>query len=86
MSMPLENLRTFLRTCPDAHITKIDHASESIFFTEKNRQWVMIFTGTEVDGVWDMTPADDNWDEIVQDQQERRASMSVGACFGGWTA
>ena len=41
----------------------------------------MIFTGTEVEGVWDMTPADDNWDEIVQDQQERR---SVGACFGGW--
>ena len=73
MSMPLENLRTFLRTCPDATITKIDHASESIFFTEKNRQWVMIFDGEKVDGVWDMTPADDNWDEIAQDQQERRA-------------
>ena len=83
MPMPLENLRTFLRTCPDAVITKIDHASESIFFNEKGRQWVMIFTGTKVDGVWDMTPADDNWDEIVQDQQERR---SVGACFGGWKA
>ena len=83
MSMPLENLRTFLRTCPDATITKIDHPSESIFFNEKGRQWVMIFPGTEVDGVWDMTPADDNWDEIVQDQQERR---SVGACFGGWKA
>ena len=82
MPMPLKNLRTFLRTCPDAYITKIDHASESIFFNEKGRQWVMIFTGTEVDGVWDMTPAD-NWDEIVQDQQERR---SIGACFGGWKA
>ena len=83
MSMPLENLRTFLRTCPDATITKIDHPSESIFFNEKGRQWVRIFDGEKVDGVWDMTPADDNWDEIVQDQQERR---SVGACFGGWTA
>lgn len=83
MPMPLENLRTFLRQCPDAHITKIDHPSESIFFTEKGRQWVMIFTGTEVEGVWDMTRADDNWDEIAQDQMERR---SVGACFGGWKA
>ena len=83
MSMPFENLRTFLRLEPTANITKIDHASESIFFTDKGRQWVMIFTGTEVEGVWDMTPADDNWDEIVQDQQERR---SVGACFGGWKA
>ena len=43
MPMPLENLRTFLRTCPDATITKIDHPSESIFFNEKGRQWVMIF-------------------------------------------
>jgi len=84
MPMPLENLRTFLRTCPEAVITKIDHASDSIFFTEQNRQWVMIFTGTEVEGVWDMTSADDNWDEIAQDQMERRASWSVGACFGGW--
>lgn len=81
MPMPLENLRTFLRTCPDAVITKIDHPSESIFFTEKGRQWVMIFDGEKVEGVWDMTRADDNWDEIAQDQMERR---SVGACFGGW--
>ena len=58
-------------------ITKIDHGSESIFFTDKGRQWVMIFTGTEVDGVWDMTP--DDWSEAAQDQNEAR---SVGACFG----
>ena len=77
MPMPFENLRTFLRTCPDATITKIDHPSESIFFNEKGRQWVMIFTGTEVDGVWDMTP--DDWSEVAQDQNEAR---SVGACFG----
>ena len=77
MPMPFENLRTFLRTCPDATITKIDHGSESIFFTDKGRQWVMIFTGTEVDGVWDMTP--DDWSEAAQDQHEAR---SVGACFG----
>ena len=83
MPMPFENLRTFLRLEPTGCITKIDHGSESIFFTDKGRQWVMTFTGTEVAGVWDMTPADDNWDEIVQDQQERR---SVGACFGGWKA
>ena len=70
MPMPLENLRTFLRTCPDAHITKIDHPSESIFFTEKGRDWVMIFDGKKVEGVWDMTRADDNWDEIAQDQME----------------
>ena len=81
MPMPLENLATFLRTSPDAVIDKIDHPNESIFFTEKGRQWVMIFDGEKVEGVWDMTRADDNWDEIAQDQQERR---SVGACFGGW--
>ena len=84
--MPFANLRTFLRLHSEAVITKIDHASESIFFDEKGRQWVMIFDGTKVEGVWDMTPADDNWDEIVQDQQERRAAWSVGACFGGWKA
>ena len=83
MPMPLENLRTFLRLHPEATITKVDHASDSIFFTEGYREWVMIFEGTDIIGVWDMTPADDNWDEIVQDQMERR---SVGACFGGWTA
>ena len=77
MSMPLENLRTFLRLEPTGSITKIDHASESIFFTDKGRQWVMTFTGTEVDGVWDMTP--DDWSEAAQDQNEAR---SVGACFG----
>ena len=77
MPMPLENLRTFLRTCPDATITKIDHPSESIFFNEKGRQWVMIFDGEKVDGVWDMTP--DDWAEAAQNQNEAR---SVGACFG----
>ena len=81
--MPFANLRTFLRLHPAAYVTKVDHASESIFFTEEHRQWVMIFEGENVVGVWDMTPADDNWDEIVQDQMERR---SVGACFGGWSA
>ena len=77
MSMPLENLRTFLRLEPTGGITTSDHGRESIFFTDKGRQWVMIFTGTEVDGVWDMTP--DDWSEAAQDQNEAR---SVGACFG----
>ena len=75
--MPFENLRTFLRLHPSATISKVDHPSESIFFHEKGREWVMTFTGTEVDGVWDMTP--DDWAEAAQDQQEAR---SVGACFG----
>ena len=85
MPMPFENLRTFLRLHPEATITKIDHASECIFFTEKVRQWVMIFDGEKVEGVWDMTHGEpgDHWDEIVQEQQERRP---VGACFGGWKA
>jgi hypothetical protein len=68
MPMPLENLRTFLARHPDGYITKIDHATESIFFTEDNRQWVMVFDGYMVVGVWDMTPKD--WSEIAQDQQE----------------
>jgi len=55
----------------------VDHPSESIFFHEKGREWVMTFTGTEVDGVWDMTP--DDWAEAAQNQNEAR---SVGACFG----
>ncbi len=80
MPMPLENLRTFLHQCPDAVIDKIDHPAESIFFTEKGRDWVMIFDGTEVVGVWDMTPA--CWTEIAQDQQERAAMKSATA--GGW--
>ena len=75
--MPFENLRTFLRLHPDASISKVDHPSESIFFHEKGREWVMTFTGTEVDGVWDMTP--DDWAEAAQNQNEAR---SVGACFG----
>ena len=79
--MPLENLRTFLRLHPVASITKVDHPSESIFFTEKGRQWVMIFETTDVVGVWDMTP--DDWSEAAQDQNEAR---SVAAAFGGWKA
>lgn len=79
--MPFENLRAFLRLHPTASMTKVDHPSESIFFTEKGRQWVMIFAGTEVEGVWDMTP--DDWAEAAQDQNEAR---SVAAAFGGWKA
>ena len=79
MPMPLENLRTFLRKHPNAVISKIDHPSESIFFHEKGREWVMIFDKTDVVGVWDMAPS--RWEEQAQDQMERR---SVGACFGGW--
>jgi hypothetical protein len=79
--MPFENLRTFLRLHPTASMTKVDHPNESIFFHEKGRQWVMIFTGAEVEGVWDMTP--DDWAEAAQDQNEAR---SVAAAFGGWKA
>jgi hypothetical protein len=71
MPMPIENLRTFLARHPDGYITKIDHSTETIFFTEDNRQWVMVFEGTAVDGVWDMTGVGgDHWDERAQDQQE----------------
>ena len=79
MPMPFENLRTFLRTCPEAHITKVDHASECIFFTEKGRQWVMIFDGEKVDGVWNMCPAREDWNETI-------AAASTRAVFGGWKA
>ena len=71
MPMPLENLATLLRKHPTAVISKIDHANNSIFFTERNRQWVMVFLGTAIAGVWDMTGVGgDNWDERAQDQQE----------------
>jgi len=66
--MPIENLRTFLARHPDAVISKIDHPSESIFFHEKGREWVMIFDKTDVVGVWDMSPS--RWQEQAQDQQE----------------
>tara|TARA_B100001113_G_scaffold72742_1_gene56358 strand:+ start:376 stop:615 length:240 start_codon:yes stop_codon:yes gene_type:complete len=79
MSMPFANLRTFLRTCPNAHITKVDHAGGCIFFTEKGRQWVMIFDGEKVDGVWNMCPAQDDWNETT-------AAASTRAVFGGWKA
>ena len=68
--MPLENLATFLRKHPNAVISKIDHPSESIFFHEKGREWVMIFDKTDVVGVWDMSPS--RWEEQAQDQQETR--------------
>ena len=71
MPMPFENLQTFLTRHPDAVISKIDHPSGSIFFTEDNRQWVMVFEGTAVAGVWDMTGmGGDHWHEQAQDQQE----------------
>ena len=71
MPMPLENLATFLRLHPSAKITKTDHKNDCIFFVEQNRQWVMVFDGTAVDGVWDLTGVGgDHWDERAQDQQE----------------
>ena len=74
--MPLANLATFLRKHPEAVITKVDHTAESIFFTEQGRQWVMIFDGETVVGVWDMTPAD--WSEAAQDQAEAMAAGANG--------
>ena len=79
--MPFENLRTFLRLHPDASITKVDHGSDSIHFHEKGREWAMLFDGTDVVGVWDMSPS--CWAEDAQDQMEAR---SVAAVFGGWKA
>ena len=70
MPMPVENLATFLRLHPDAVISKIDHPSESIFFSENGRQQVMIFLGTEVVGVWFHEHTRADWSEIAQDQQE----------------
>lgn len=67
-SMKIDCLNTLLTRHPDAVISKIDHPSESIFFTEKGREWVMIFDGTAVVGVWDMSPS--CWTEQAQDQQE----------------
>ena len=72
--MPLANLITFLHKHPHATNTRVDHAASSIFFTEKGRQWVMIFDGDTVVGVWDMTPAD--WSEAAQDQAEARAASA----------
>ena len=70
-SMKIDCVITLLRRHPDCLISKIDHPSESIFFTEDNRQWVMVFEGTAVDGVWDMTGVGgDHWHEQAQDQQE----------------
>ena len=69
-SMKIDCLNTLLRKHPDAVITKVDHPSESIFFTEKGREWVMIFDGSAVVGVWDMTPS--CWTERAQDLQDPR--------------
>ena len=87
--MPFENLRTFLRLHPDATITKVDHPTQSIFFKEEGREWVMIFEGTNVVGVWDMTPSE--WEEDSQDQMGRPTPCSdhiaaTTAAFGGWNA
>lgn len=69
--MKIDCLNTLLTRHPDCTITKVDHPSESIFFTEKGREWVMIFENTAVVGVWDMTGCGgDHWDEQAQDQQE----------------
>ena len=62
------NLRTFQSLHPDATITKVDHASECIFFTEKGREWVLIFAGFEVEGVWDVTPDDWSEAELIRDK------------------
>ena len=69
-SMKFECLHTLMTRHPDCIITKVDHPSQSIFFEEKGREWVMVFDGTTVVGVWEMTPSD--WTEQVQDQQEDR--------------
>lgn len=71
--MKFECLHILLRRHPDAVITNIDYPNQSIFFTEKGRQWVMIFDGYDMDtlvGVWEMTSTD--WAEQAQDQQEDR--------------
>ncbi len=60
--MPGENLRTFFHLHPSATITRVASTSNSIFFTEEGHNWVMIFDGTSVVGVWDMTP-DDWWED-----------------------
>jgi len=49
----------------------------------------MIFEGTNVVGVWDMTPSE--WEEDSQDQMGRPAPCSdhiaaTTAAFGGWNA
>jgi len=70
-SMKFECLHTLMTRHPDCIITKVDHPSQSIFFTEDNRQWVMVFEGTTVVGCWDMTGmGGDHWSEQAQDQQE----------------
>ena len=69
-SMKFECLHTLTTRHPDCTITKVDHPNESIFFEEKGREWVMIFDGTAVVGVWDMSPS--CWAEQAQDQQEAR--------------
>ena len=68
--MKFECLHTLMTRHPDCIITKVDHPSQSIFFKEEGREWVMIFDGTTVVGCWEMTPSD--WTEQTQDQQEDR--------------
>lgn len=74
--MPLVNMLTFHRKHPYATDIRVDHTAESIFFTEQGRQWVMIFDGETVVGVWDMTPED--WSEAAQDQAEAMAAGANG--------
>ncbi len=71
--MKIDCLNTLLRRIAsgDATITKVDHPTQSIFFKEEGREWVVVFDGTAVVGVWDMTGCGgDHWDEQAQDQQE----------------
>ena len=71
--MKINCLNTLLRRIAsgDVTITKVDHATQSIFFKEEGREWVVVFDGTAVVGVWDMTGCGgDHWDEQAQDQQE----------------
>ena len=64
-SMKIDCLNTLLTRHPNCVITKVDHPSESIFFEDQGRDWVMIFDGSTVVGVWDMTPS--CWWERTQD-------------------
>jgi hypothetical protein len=59
--MPFANLETLLKLHPSATIVEVNHHDGSICFSERGKEWMMIFDGRTVLGVWDMsTPPEEH--------------------------
>ena len=58
---------------PEARLVEI--WGDSVEFRLGGRRWMAVFDDmqTKIDGVFDMSSDDDNWDELEQDKQERIA-------------